>query len=185
MTSLILTVIGPDRPGLVDALSETIKRHDANWLESRMAKLAGQFTGIIHVHVAEDTADALTADLVNLQGKGLTVNVTAAASEAPESAQGDDAASSGEASGTTLQLELLGHDRPGIVRDLAHALASRSINVAQLDTETASAPMSGEPLFKAVAVLHAPAQTDADELHDALDQLAADLDLDLSLTAQA
>lgn len=179
MTSLILTVIGPDRPGLVDALSQAIKQHDANWLESRMAQLAGQFTGIIHVRVAEEVADALTADLVNLQSRGLTVNVT----QAP----GSDEVMPADGGGArgAFRLELLGHDRPGIVRDLASALAARSINVVQLETETLSAPMSGEAMFKAVAVLHAPADADADELHDALDHLADELDLDLSLTHPA
>ena len=47
--SLVLTVIGPDRPGLVEALSQSIASHDGNWLESRMAKLSGQFAGIVRV----------------------------------------------------------------------------------------------------------------------------------------
>lgn len=179
MISLILTVIGPDRPGLVEALSDTIKRHDANWLESEMAQLVGQFAGIVHVQVAEPVADALTADLVNLQNKGLSVQVTPA--PAPGSHAGSDSGG-GVADTTAYRLELLGLDRPGIVRDLAQALAARSINVAQLKTQTVSAPMSGEQMFKATATLHAPATTAEDELHDALDQLAAALDLDLTLT---
>ncbi len=176
MTSLILTVIGPDRPGLVQALSDTIKRHDANWLESEMAQLVGQFAGIVHVQVAEAAADALAADLVNLQNKGLSVHVTNAS-------PGNLAAESSGQPARPYRLELLGLDRPGIVRDLASALAARSINVAQLKTQTQSAPMSGELMFKATAHLLAPADTADDELHDALDQLAADLDLDLTLTA--
>ncbi|MEM1446759.1 MAG: ACT domain-containing protein [Planctomycetota bacterium] len=183
MISLILTVIGPDRPGLVEALSDTIKRHDANWLESEMAQLVGHFAGIVHVQVPEAAADPLTADLVNLQNKGLAVQVT------PAPAPGTMAAANAESGAlvagnqtTTYHLELLGLDRPGIVRDLAHALATRSINVAQLKTQTQSAPMSGEQMFKATAHLHAPRDTNTDELHDALDQLAVDLDLDLTLT---
>lgn len=174
MTSLILTVIGPDRPGLVQALSDTIKRHDANWLESEMAQLVGQFAGIVHVQAPEAAADALTADLVNLQNKGLTVNVTPAAATDRSPAPAADA-------GRAYRLELLGLDRPGIVRDLASALAARSINFAQLKTQTQSAPMSGELMFKATAILSAPAETADDELHDALDQLAQELDLDLTL----
>jgi len=180
MNSLILTVIGPDRPGLVDALSQTIKRHDANWLESHMAQLAGQFAGIIHVRVAADNADALTTDLVNLQNKGLSVNVTRA-DDSPASSVSD----ADPAAPQTLRLELLGHDRPGIVRDIAHALAARSINVAQLETSTTSAPMAGGTLFKAVAILHPTGNADAEELHDALDRIADELSLDLTLTADA
>jgi len=178
MISLILTVIGPDRPGLVQALSDTIKRHDANWLESEMAQLVGQFAGIVHVQAPEAAADALTTDLVNLQNKGLAVNVTPAAAASDTLIPGADAS-------RVYRLELLGLDRPGIVRDLASALAARSINVAQLKTHTQSAPMSGELMFKATAQLTAPADAAEDELHDALDRLAADLDLDLSLETPA
>lgn len=179
MISLILTVIGPDRPGLVQALSDAVKRHDANWLESELAQLAGHFAGIVHVRAPEDAADALVADLADLQSKGLTVNVTTPPHvEAPQTT-GD---LRGDVRGYVL--ELMGLDRPGIVRDLAHALADRRINVAQLKTHVRSAPMSGELMFVAHARLHAPHDADPDELHDALDQLAADLDLDLTLTAQ-
>ncbi|MEM1107077.1 MAG: ACT domain-containing protein [Planctomycetota bacterium] len=172
MTSLVLTVIGPDRPGLVQALSDTIKRHDANWLESEMSQLVGQFAGIVHVQVAEAEADTLTAELVNLQNKGLSVKVTPAAEADAEYTETNRA----------YTLELLGLDRPGIVRDLAQALAARSINVAQLKTHTESAPMSGELMFRATSRLHVPVAASHDELHDALDQLAADLDLDLNLS---
>ncbi|MEO1235607.1 MAG: ACT domain-containing protein [Planctomycetota bacterium] len=174
MPTLVLTVIGPDRPGLVEALSDAITRHDASWQTSSMAQLAGQFAGIVQVDVGEGAADALAADLVNLQAKGLAVTVTPA---------------EGDAAGAELphafELELVGLDRPGIVRDLARALAARAINVAQLDTATESAAMSGERLFRAHATLHAPADADADELEDALDHLAEELDLDLSFGAAA
>lgn len=179
MISLLLTVIGPDRPGLVESLSDTLKRHEANWLESRMAQLAGQFAGIVHVQVSPDAADSLTAELTNLQTKGLVVHVTPATpGDAPTTPNQSAPAEA------TFHLELLGLDRPGIVRDLAHALAKRNINVIELRTLTVSAPMSAERMFKALATLHAPESTDHDELHDALDQLANALDLDLTLTAQ-
>ncbi|MEM8737142.1 MAG: ACT domain-containing protein [Planctomycetota bacterium] len=173
MVSLIVTVVGPDRPGLVDALSDAIKRYEGNWRGSRLSQYAGQFAGIVQADVAEGDADALTRDLVNLQSKGLAVQVTSAKGDAGE--RGD--------AGAAYTLELLGQDRPGIVRDLARALASRSINVAQLETGSESAPMSGEQLFRANALLHVPATADVDELHDALEHLAAELDLDLLLEA--
>ena len=46
-TSLVFTVIGPDRPGLVGHLAATVADHDGSWLESRMAVLAGQFAGAV------------------------------------------------------------------------------------------------------------------------------------------
>jgi glycine cleavage system regulatory protein len=49
--SLVLTVIGADRPGLVETLAQTIAEHGASWLESRMAHLAGHFVGLLRVSV--------------------------------------------------------------------------------------------------------------------------------------
>ena len=43
MSSVVLTVIGRDRPGLVDALSRVVAEHGGNWEESRMSHLADQF----------------------------------------------------------------------------------------------------------------------------------------------
>jgi glycine cleavage system regulatory protein len=39
-TSLVVTVIGNDRPGIVERLSEVVLAAEANWEESRMARLA-------------------------------------------------------------------------------------------------------------------------------------------------
>ena len=54
----MLTVIGPDRPGLVEAIAAVIARHGANWEESRMAQLGGQFAGMLRVTAPEETQDA-------------------------------------------------------------------------------------------------------------------------------
>ena len=60
MDSLVVTVIGPDRPGLVSLLSDRGKAHGASWEESRMASLAGQFAGIVHFQVPPAQTAALT-----------------------------------------------------------------------------------------------------------------------------
>ena len=61
--SLVVTVVGPDRPGIVNQLSDVARRFGANWAESRMASLAGQFAGIVHFEVGERDADALASAL--------------------------------------------------------------------------------------------------------------------------
>ena len=70
MTSLVLTFIGEDRPGLVSLLSEQIAAFDGNWLESRMARLAGKFAGILLVSVPEANVQALSQVLRRLEGPG-------------------------------------------------------------------------------------------------------------------
>ena len=103
-TSLVVTVIGNDRPGIVGRLSEVVLAAGANWEESRMARLAGKFAGILRISVAAPNADALASGLRALTSDGLTIVVE----------------SSGEAPAETfrtVRLELVGNDHPGIIRD--------------------------------------------------------------------
>ena len=167
--SLVLTVIGPDRTGLVEALAAIVAQHDANWLESRLARLAGKFAGVLRVDAPTERIPELTDALNRLRERGLHVVV--------ESTTDPEA----EATPRTLILNLIGHDRPGIVRDISHALAHRGVNVIEFHTQVVSAPMTGEPLFKATATLHATPETPLDELRDTLDKIANTLDIDLTL----
>jgi glycine cleavage system regulatory protein len=168
-TSLVITVIGPDRPGLVESLSSAINDHGGNWTESRMAHLAGQFAGILHVQMATESAGALQAALESLSTNGLKVVVAT------------DTSAAVPTDGLTLKLDLVGQDRPGIVKEISHALAERGVNVEELETECESAPMSGEILFKANATLRAPADVDIDALQTDLEAIAQDLMVELHL----
>ena len=168
--SLVLTVIGRDRPGLVEVLSETIVGHGASWLESRMAHLAGQFAGLLRVAVPEERAGELSEALRALDARGLRVTVAVAGSEAADGA------------GPRVRLDLVGLDRPGIVREISHALAERGVNVEELESRTSSAPMSGETLFHVRASLRVPSETATDELRATLEKLADELMVELVLS---
>jgi glycine cleavage system regulatory protein len=167
--SLVFTVIGPDRPGLIDAVAQAVNSHAGNWRESRFAKLAGQFAGIVHVDAEPDDARAITTAIEQLAERGLKVTVGSSEAEPATDA------------GQSLHLELLGLDRTGIVRDVSQALAKRDINIVEWESDVISAPMSGEQMFKAVALLAAPDAVDLEALQDELDTIAAELDLDLNL----
>jgi glycine cleavage system regulatory protein len=167
---LVMTIIARDRPGLVDLIAATIAEHDGNWLESRMAHLGGQFAGILRVHVPEHREVALVDALRGLQAHGLTVVVQADRGPQPDAAIEPGAL-----------LEIVGQDRPGIVRQISHALAGFGVNVEELQSECSSAPMSGETLFKARVQLRLPAGSAPDELRKTLERVAADLMVDVSL----
>jgi glycine cleavage system regulatory protein len=168
-TSLVLTVLGEDRPGLVEALSHIIAAHEGNWLESRMAHLAGQFAGILRASVPEANAAALLTALQGLASRGLQVVVAHSSTDILAPAA------------RWLMLDLVGNDHPGIIRDLAHTLAQRGINIDELQTACTSAPMTGVMLFKATARLRVPLELAVADLRTALEQLAHDLMVDITL----
>lgn len=168
---LLLTLIGDDRPGLVESLAQAVARHEGNWLESNMSHLAGKFAGILRVSVDEQRADALIAELEQLSGS-LRLMIERVDAEVDAVAE------------QLLRLSLVGNDRPGIIREVSRALASQQVNVENLETDCSSAPMSGETLFHARARLRVPAGLSLDELQQALEQIADDLIVDIQLEAE-
>ena len=171
--SLVLTVIGDDRPGLVGELANVISQYHGNWLESSMAHLSGKFAGIVNVSVAEDELAALQAALAKLTGLRITAEVSPGAAGM--------AAAQATTGNRRLKLALVGHDRIGIVREVSQVLARYDVNVESLATHTASAPMSAEILFHATAELTATASVDAGALTHELEQLSNDLMVDITL----
>jgi glycine cleavage system regulatory protein len=167
--TLVMTVIGPDRTGLVDSIAALVTEHGGNWLESRMSRLGGYFAGILRVEVAGEKEQPLVAALKKLEVRGLTVVVHSDQAKAPAQ------------TGRLSVLEIVGQDRPGIVRQVSHALASFGVNVEELHTECASAAMSGETLFKARATLSVPESCDANKIRRQLEKIAEDLIVEISL----
>ncbi len=172
MIDLVLTLIGSDRPGLVEAVAQTVAERGGNWLESRMIDLAGSFAGILRVEVPPGQAEALAHALEGLVASGLRVSATSAARAAHAGAAGD---------GRVMDLELIGLDRPGLVREISQLLARHDVNVEELTTDRTSAPMSGEVLFRANARVKVPAHIDAAHLRASLERLATDLTVEIRL----
>jgi glycine cleavage system regulatory protein len=171
-TSLVLTVLGHDRPGLVEAIARVVAEHGANWIESRMSHLAGHFAGILRVEIEEARADGLAAALRTLSDSGLELVIH------------PDATTVGESDDRPLvHLEVIGQDRPGIVREISRVLARLGVNVEELRTECVAAAETGHPVFRAEADLRLPPGVTEASLREALEAVAADLMVDLSLAA--
>lgn len=167
-TSLVLTVLGDDRPGLVELLSSVISEHQGSWQESSMARLAGKFAGIVRVDVLDDAMVApLKAELAALPHLRVTAEV--AAETTPDTPQ------------RRLTLSLVGQDRIGIVREVTQVLARYGVNVEEFATHTSSAPMGAGMMFHARADLRAPVTLDARALQGALERLSDELIVDINL----
>jgi glycine cleavage system regulatory protein len=169
--TIVMTVIGADRPGLVQIVAARVADHGGNWLESRMCRLGGQFAGILRVEAAAERRDELLAALRSLEVDGLSVIIHA------------EGTSSGNnlAKGSLATIELVGTDRPGILRSVSGVFAAHGVNVEELTSERVSAPMDGGVLFQARALVFVPANVRLAAVRVDLEKIAADLMVDLKL----
>lgn len=168
-TSYIITFIGDDRPGLVEALSSVIENNRGNWHESRLSQLGGKFAGLVLVSLPQESGAALEAELKDLADKGLSVRVTPTSPVTSTDR------------GRAVTLTVLGPDRLGIVKEISHALAERQINVVEMDSHVSSAPMSAEMMFQARIDAEVPENTDLHDLQDSLDEIANHMTLEIDL----
>ena len=166
---LVLTIIADDKPGIVETLAATIADQNGNWLESRMSHMAGKFAGILRISIAAENANSLQIRLSELATQGINVGIEMSV-EAGDSVATKD-----------LTLNLVGNDRPGIVKEVSQALAKMGVNVLELTTNCESAPMSADLLFKTEAHLRVPQGFDADELTDTLEAISNDLMVEINL----
>lgn len=167
--SYIITFVGADRPGLVEEVARVIEELGGNWHESRLSQLGGMFAGMVLVSLPADAEGRLNASLDALGATGLEVRLTAG-TQAKADAPGRD-----------IRLSVMGPDRPGIVREISTALARRQINVLEMDSAVAPAPMSAELMFSACINARIPEQTDMDDLSEALDEIANQMTLEIDL----
>jgi len=166
--TLVLTFIATDRPGLVERLSETVTAEGGNWLESRMAHLAEKFAGIARIDIPGDNVASLKAALAALGAEGFQLTIDEASGTAPPQ-------------GPLLDLDLVGPDHPGIVREISRCLAERDVSVEDMATDIREAPMGGDALFYARAKVRLPVGLSEDGLRHALESLAGHLMVDIAL----
>jgi glycine cleavage system regulatory protein len=135
-----------------------------------MARLAGKFAGVVCLEVPADSLAELERAVRELDAEGLKLTVERGATQSDQHG---------------LSIEVVGLDRPGIVRDVSAALARHRVNIDELDTEVASASMSGEPLFQARIHVLLPRDVNLDALRRDLEGIADELMVDLTLDAKA
>jgi glycine cleavage system regulatory protein len=172
MASVILSVSGSDRPGLTEALAGAVLQAGGNWLESHLSRLGGLFVGSVLVELAPEKLDALRQAVSAVDAKGLEVRLAPAVEGAA-------------AAGGTLQLSLVGQDRPGIVRQVTAALSGLEVNIETFETRVSPEPQTGASLFHMEADLRLPAGVTAAKVQDALEAISAEIMVDISLTTAA
>ena len=167
-TRIILTVLGSDRPGLTQALADAVHSAGGNWLESHLSHLGGRYVGSVLVEIAEGQATALEKAIRQVDARGLQVNLIFAGDEVPPA-------------GAALSIELVGQDRPGIVREVTGVLARLGANIEDFASATENSAWSGEQLFRATARLTLPEGIDADGVRDALEAISGEIMVDFTI----
>jgi glycine cleavage system regulatory protein len=168
MTTLVLTVVGADRAGLVAAVADVVDAHGGNWETSRLAELSGAFAGIIEVSVPPDRVEELRDALAGLEGL-LTVAMHA----------GD--ATTDAADARLFAFRVLGNDHPGIVREISSALNAKGLSIVGWSSETSDAALGGGRIFEATSAARAPASVDVEAVRRGLEELAAEIQVDVTL----
>ncbi|PVB60654.1 ACT domain-containing protein [Labrenzia sp. 011] len=168
-THLVFTVIARDRPGLVERVADIIAGMGGNWIESSMARLGGEFAGIVRIGIAGAASDELVSRLQALSSDGIDITLRS------------DQTGADVLQGGCAHLDLVSQDHPGILRDITRVLSEQGVSIEHLQTEVVSGSMQGEALFKASADLRLPSGLAPADLSDALQETAADLMADVNL----
>ncbi|MBU1377874.1 MAG: amino acid-binding protein [Alphaproteobacteria bacterium] len=169
MTTLILSVVGSDRPGLTQALAGAVLSAGGNWLESHLSRLGGLYVGSVRVELAADGVEALRAAVRAVDAQGLEVRIAPAVEVA-------------DATGETIRFGLVGQDRPGIVHQVTAVLSGLEVNIEAFDTAVAAEPHSGAPLFRMTARLRLPPALRAADVQAALEDISAEIMVDISVS---
>lgn len=168
-SKMILSAIGSDRPGLTQALADAVYDAGGNWLESHLSRLGGKYVGAVLVEIEAAQLPALESAIRRVDATGLHVSVLPAGDEAPPQ-------------GEALRIELVGQDRPGIVREVTRVLAGLGVNIEDLSTGTERGSWSGEPLFRATAQLSLPAGVASERLREALEAISGEIMVDFTIS---
>ena len=168
ITSLVLTFMGRDKPGLANAISQTIAAAGGSWMESRVARLADKFAGIVRVDVPEPNVADLSAALRRLDDVGLRITVELGSAAPPATGY------------KILELNLVGHDRPGIVRDVTQALNQLGANIEAFSSDIETATFTGETMFRATARIHVAEDITPEEVQITLERLPDELIVDFT-----
>ncbi len=172
ISRVVLTVTGSDRPGLTSALAEAVAAAGGNWQEGQLSRLGGLYVGSVLVEIDPAKSDVLQAGVQAIDAHGLTVSM--------QPAQDDQ-----RADGARLLFELVGQDRPGIIREVTAILAQLGANIESLTSGEQTGAWAGEHLFHAEVTATLPQSVSPAEAQAALEEISSEIMVDFSFSAEA
>lgn len=170
--NIVLTLTGPDRVGLVEAVTRVLLARGGNVETSRMARLGGAFAILMQATMPAEQVAGLEDAFKSLNDEGYKITV----------AQIDHVPAATPAGWRNYQITVLGADHEGIVYQVAQSLAQRGINIESMETETTQAAMSGTPLFSMKALVSVPANLNDNEWFASLEEAGRQLNVDIDVS---
>ncbi|MEM9081166.1 MAG: ACT domain-containing protein [Verrucomicrobiota bacterium] len=162
--TLVLTLLGPDRPGIVESIAQTVSDHGGSWQESRMSQLSGHFAGLARISCPANNIEPLSNALARASSNQLHIHLLPELENSPEP-------------GSNFELDVVGNDRPGIISQLTQTLRQNSANIVEIETRLEPAPSSGIALFHTLATISLSSQSDPTTLISSLENLSPDLQI--------
>jgi len=164
--NIILSVIGPDKSGIVSDVSKFVKSCSGNIEKSRMIRLEDYFTIMVQINIQKDEIKNLEQNLTNYSNYTFSIHDL----ESTDNNNNED----------VHIVHLNGIDNEGIVYKITNELAKLNINIEELETNLDNAPMSGLSLFSLKAkISHSKLNLEA--LEKSMDKLAAELDVNINI----
>lgn len=171
--NVVITLTGPDRVGIVEEVTGLLLDLDANVEASRMARLGGEFAILMLVSMPAEQLASLDQDVQKLVSEGYKVTASQTGQTYAEA----------HAGWLPFQIEVHGADHEGIIHQLAHYLSQKGISIEEMDTQTASAPISGSPLFSMTARVVVPPGLAEQDWENALEEVGYHLNVDIKVSA--
>jgi glycine cleavage system transcriptional repressor len=171
MPELVITAVGPDRPGLVDELTGFLTNAGANIGDARMVNLRGQFAVILMAEASDAALATIRRDVAaHGQKIGLVVNIAS-----------QDGKPVRTAAGVPFKLRTYAMDQPGIVHRITHLLHRHGVNIEELQTRLEAGAHTGTPLFTMELRMTVPPTVPVKKLREDLEQLCDSLNCDVDL----
>lgn len=169
---VVLSVLGPDRPGLVADLTAYVNDREGSVEESRMLILGAEFGVLVLVSGTEPSVARIVDEVAQLKAK-TGADVIVRRTKSPEEHRRAPAIP------CVVTAEAL--DQEGIVRAVARALVKVGVNIVSLETTAYEAPVTGSPLFRMEARVDIPPGCTVGKVRKAMDEVAEAENLDIDV----
>ncbi len=171
-TSIVFTLTGPDRIGIVENVTKLLLDLGGNVETSRMARLGGEFAMLLLVSLPQEEPAGLAEGVAALTAQGYKVTTSQTRQTYAEMYPG----------WLPFQIEVRGADHEGIIHQVARHLAEKGINIESMETGVDHAPVSGTPIFTMNAIVAVPPELAGREWETALHEAGGELNVDIRVS---